>query len=235
MYLKEAHKLWEIWNYALNQDANVVLMRHAPKAGSNLSDLSEEGKRLAERYGRMLISLDAEGFFKKAIFVHTEKSRTTATLQAVFPFSDPAVYLQPSDLVSPAVSPFVQNQVDRLHVQLGHRRGYYLNHTYYFLENLGGGFDAENLHTVVAERMSKGIRELFEYDQLVIYCGHSPSIEVGCEHLLGISLQELGGFLNPLDSIHLRKTGEKIDFVARINPVIGYVDLESENYYKDQS
>ncbi len=232
MYLKEDQKLLEIWNYALDQGANVVLMRHAPKAGSNLSDLSEEGEQLAKQYGRILIPEDS---LKKAIFVRTEKSRTTATLQAVFPFSDPAAYLRPGNLISPNVSPSVQEQVDRLYVQAGHWREYYLNHTYYFLENLEGRFDKENLHTVVAERMSKGIRELFEHNQLVIYCGHSPSIEVGCEHLLGVSLSELGGFLNPLDSVHLRKTEEKIDFVARINPIIGYVDLESESYYKTQS
>ncbi len=80
--------------------------------------------------------------------------------------------------------------------------------------------------------MEKGIKTLFDYKRLLIYCGHSPQIEVGCERLLNISLAELGGFLNPLDSIHLRKNGEKIDFVARINPIVGYVDLEGEAFYK---
>ncbi|MFH1661570.1 MAG: hypothetical protein ABIA02_00515, partial [Candidatus Falkowbacteria bacterium] len=93
-------------------------------------------------------------------------------------------------------------------------------------------YDEEYLHGIVAERMAKGIKKLFEHDKLAIYCGHSPSIEVGCQSLLGLSLSEFGGFLNPLDSIHLRMNECEIEFVARVNPIIGYQDLESETYYK---
>ena len=151
----------------------------------------------------------------------------------LFPQSDSWAYRQSSDLRVNKVTPFVQDQVDKLHKAVGCFRGYYGNHTYYFLEKLGGRFDEENIHTVVAERMAKGIAQLFDFGKIVIYCGHSPSIEVGVEKLLGINLSELGGFLNPLDSIHLRMKKDNIEWVARVNPIIDYVDLESETYFKN--
>ena len=229
MHLAAPGRILKIWKYAIEQGANVVLMRHAPKAGSNESGLSEEGRRLAIRYGNILRLDPIDG----GLLVCTTKDRTMYTLKYMFPFSDESAYLRPRYLEVNKVSPFVQDQVNCLHKEIGRFRGYYLNHTYYFLEKLGGRFDEENIHTVVAQRMVKGIKQLFEFasSSIVIYCGHSPSIEVGCERLLGLTLSELGGFLNPLDSIHLRVKENKVEWIARVNPIVGYVDLESETYF----
>lgn len=230
MKLKEASKLLEIWRYAIDQGANVVLMRHAPKAGSNETELSKDGIQIARDYGEILSGLSPD-FLEKVIFCRTDKLRTKDTLKAVFPFSSPKKYLHLPDLDSPKVSPEVQEQVNRLHDKIGRWRGYYLNHTYYFLEELGGRYDKEDLFSVVGIRMVDGIKKLFGYKRAVVYCGHSPSIEISCELLLDITLGELGGFLNPLDSVHLRKRKNGIEFIARINPIVDYMDLESEMFF----
>mgnify|MGYP003394889253 CR=1 FL=1 len=54
MHLASSNKLLKIWKYAFDQNANVILMRHAPKSGSDNSDLSKEGERLAIQYGEIL-------------------------------------------------------------------------------------------------------------------------------------------------------------------------------------
>lgn len=231
MRLIRSVKLLKIWERAFDQGANVVLIRHAPKAGSDNSDVSEKGKRLAIKYGN---------FFRESlIFVNwdpvlfcTAKMRTQQTLKLLFPSSNPLNYRQLSDLRVNKVTPFVQDQVNKFHKTVGRFKSYCPTHTYYFLEKLGGKFDEENIHTVVAKRMAKGIESLFDFGRTVIYCGHSPSIEVGLEKLLRIKLPEFGGFLNPLDSIHLRKRKNRIELVARINPIVGYIDAENETYFK---
>ncbi|MFC1756645.1 hypothetical protein ACFLZC_00585 [Patescibacteria group bacterium] len=219
-------RLVGLWRHFFKKEASVVLMRHAPKYGSDSSGLSKEGRLFAQKYGCVLARAN---YLKDITFVDTDKQRTTDTLNLMFNISGGAMRF--NDLNSPRISSFVQRQVEDLHMKVGRFRNYFLNHTYYFLERLGGEYDAEHLHKVVALRMATGIIKLFEFEQnLVVYCGHSPSIEVGCEKLLGKNLSEIGGFLNPLDSIHLKKTNNQIEFVGRINPILGYVDLESENY-----
>jgi hypothetical protein len=238
MQLQNLDKLLEKWSYAFKNKALVTLMRHAPKSGSNESGLSEEGKRLATEYGKIFRSLFEPKFdvfldkFGEFIFFRSEKERTAQTLELVFPWSKPDEYYQCSLLQSNYVSPRVQDQVYELHRKTGHWRGYYLNQTYYFLQELGGSFEEENnIHTKITERMVEGILNLFAIKQPVIYCGHSPAIEAACIRLLGISLSEFGGFLNPLDSIHISQENGKFNLITRINPIVGYVDLESETYY----
>lgn len=230
MYLARENKLLELWKHSFIMGANVILMRHAPKSGSDDSDLSEEGRSLAFRYGNVLRQCPEIANNLPILFC-TAKARTQSTLNLLFPSFNPSDYRQASDLRVNKVTPFVQGQTDEIHKTIGRFRDYYGNHTYYFLEKLGGQFDEENIRTEVAERMAKGIKSLFNFGPLVIYCGHSPSIEVGCEKLLNVSLSELGGFLNPLDSIHLRMADNKVEWVVRINPIVGYVDLESETYF----
>lgn len=234
MRLAPPDKLIKLWQHTFNSGANVILMRHAPKSGSNDSGLSEEGIRLSLKYGRLLATIWRlrENKGMRLLFSCTSKDRTPQTLKLLFPSSKSSHYSRLSCLDAPKVTSFVQEQVDRLHRTIGRWRGYYGNHTYYFLEKLGGQFGQENLHTVVAERMAKGISKLDGLGTVTIYCGHSPSIEVGLEKLLGISLSELGGFLNPLDSIHLRMKGFETEWIARINPIVDYVDLESETYFE---
>lgn len=233
MYLASENKLLELWKYSFAMKANVILMRHAPKSGSDESGLSEEGGSLAMRYGNVLRQC-SELAENAPILFCTAKVRTQHTLNLLFPSFNPSDYRQTSDLRVNKVTPFVQDQTNEIHKTVGCFRGYYGNHTYYFLEKLGGRFDEENIHTEVAERMAKGIKSLFSLGQLVIYCGHSPGIEVGLKKLLGITLSELGGFLNPLDSMHLRMTDDKVEWVARINPIVDYVDLENETYFGKQ-
>lgn len=229
MRLQKSEKLLMLWHRAFFMGANVILMRHAPKAGSDDSDLSNEGEYLAIQYCEVLRQAFAKNM---PILFCTAKTRTQRTLKLLFPFTNMSTYRQLSDLRVNKVTLFVQKQVNSLHKTVGCFRGYYMNHTYYFLEELGGKFDEENIHTDIAERMVRGIKSLFNLKQTVIYCGHSPAIEVGCEKLLGMSLSELGGFLNPLDSIHLRMmTGGKVELISRINPIVDYIDLESENYF----
>lgn len=213
-------------------------MRHAPKAGSEDSGLSENGRRLATEYGNLinfvasLRDVEQHDTYDISVFVCTSKERTRRTLKLLFPSSSPETYLHPPDLDTANITSFVQNQVNTFHRTVCCPRGYYLNHTYYFLEQLGGEFDTEN-HTAIGKRIARGIRSLFGFNRTVIYCGHSPAIETGLEELLGKSLSELGGFLNPLDSIHLRMNEGVIEWFARINPIVGYVDLESETYFYD--
>ncbi len=229
MRLKKLSELFRTWSYASDiMDANVVLMRHGPRLATNDGDLSEEGEVLIRQYGKILAAIAR---LENALLACTAKKRTFDTLKLLFPFSSSEEYHRLPELDDNNVSKFVQKQVDELHIRIGRWRGYYMTHSYYFLEALGG-VDSSGLHNMVAEKMKRRIENLFSFNKPVIYCGHSPQIEVGCERLLNISLAELGGFLNPLDSIHLRKNGEKIDFVARINPIVGYVDLEGEAFYK---
>ena len=229
MRLLEKNKLSESWNYSLKQGANVILMRHAPKSGSDESGLSEEGVKLAREYGKILKLNDP-------LLICTSKQRTLDTINLLFPSSLINAPLILPDLEVNKVSSSIDKQCKRLHAKIGHFRRYYLNHTYYFLEKLGGTFGDKlsecNLHTTIAERMVRGIKLLFSYGKNVVYCGHSPIIEVGLEKLFGLSLSELGGFLNPLDSIHLRKKDNRIEWIARINPIVDYVDLESETHFK---
>lgn len=230
MRLADPGKLLELWQYALDQKANVVLMRHAPKSGSDNSGLSEEGESLAIEYGHILRA-GADLWRENPRLIGTSKNRTARTLKLMFPLSDPLHYPYLADLDVNKVSLGVQRQCNELHEKIGRFRGYYLNHTYYFLEKLGGQFDEENPHTVVAKRMVRGIRSLLDSSLPVIYCGHSPSIEIGAMKLLGLSLSKLGGFLNPLDSVHLRMNNGKAEWVARVNPIVDYIDLESETYF----
>lgn len=233
MRLAETCKLVQLWRYACAQRSGVVLMRHAPKAGSEDSGLSKEGKKLTSAYSVVfdrVIEFNAHA----TAFACTNKERTQETLKLLFPSSSPEIYFRLPDLDTANITPFIQNQVNTFHERVGRWRGYCLNHTYYFLEQLGGTFDTED-HTAIGKRIARGIRALFGFNLTVIYCGHSPAIETGLQELLGKSLSELGGFLNPLDSIHLRATGDTIELVARINPIVDYVDLESETYFDDNT
>src|SRR3989344_7435543 len=108
MQLQKYGKLLALWKYALNEGANVILMRHAPKAGSDDSDLSEEGRRLATQYGNILRLAPFVG----ATLACTNKDRTARTLKCMFPFSDESIYLKSLYLEVNKVSLFVQTQVD---------------------------------------------------------------------------------------------------------------------------
>lgn len=229
MHLKEASKILEVWEYALKERANIIVMRHGPKAGSDQSDLSEEGLKLTEEYGKILMNLGTA--LDGTILVATSKSRTTATLKAMLPDSEPDKYLRPPELDTVIVTLETQRDTDDFHAELGHWRGYTVSQTYFYLQRYTGGDDGR-LHSEVIPRVAKGIKKLFDYARPVIYCGHSPQSEAAVAKLTGIDLTELGWFLNPLSSLHLRMQNGKIGFVARINPIIGYIDLESEIYYK---
>lgn len=231
MHLADQKKLVKLWQHAFGAGADVVVMRHAPKSGADDSDLSEEGGRLAAEYGKLLNENFGFRGSMQPFFVCTSRKRTEITLQLLFPFSDPSTYRQLPDLDASKITPDFQSHVNLLHKEIGRWRGYAVNHTHYFLEKLSGRFDEENHPAAVAERMARGIRCLWHTPSLItIYCGHSPNIEIGLKKLLGVSLSELGGFLNPLDSVHL-KVKNGIKFVARINPIVGYVDMEGETHF----
>lgn len=232
MNLRDTNKLLTLWQHALENKANLILMRHGPKLGSNESGLSLEGIRLSQDYAHILETVFQK---KKMELIHTDKARTRDTLICLFPHrfvGCEQTQLCPEDMLSNIVTPSLQDQCNKLHREIGHPRSYFVNHTYYFMEQWGAKFDCENLK-VIGERMAKGIQLLASTNAPVtIYCGHSPAIEVGCEALLNISLSELGGFLNPLDSIHLNvRSDGSVHFVARVNPIIGYRDIESETYF----
>lgn len=229
MHLKKSRKLLNLWLYALDKGANIVLMRHGPRLISNDGDLSEKGKKLVIQYGEKVLVNLLDNRLKGLLLACSPKRRTADTLKLLFPFSCRQKYNR-SELDDNTVSKFVQEQVDECHAGIGRWRGYHMPHTYYFLENFGG-VDESNLHTIVAEKMKHRIKGLLSLGWSVIYCGHSPQIEVGCERLLKISLAEIGGFLNPLDSIHLKIENGIVEFVARVNPIIGYIDIESESFY----
>lgn len=230
MRLGKPGYLTRVWEHALNQEANLVLMRHAPKSGGDQSGLSAEGEILAVKYGKILRSRFPD--LKNAALACTSKERTQNTLKLMFPKSNPEKYLKPADLEVNKVSPHVQNQVDELNKKIGCWLGYTSQMTYCFLEELGGHFDEENLHTVVVPRMIKGINALLEKGSLVIYCGHSPAIELVMAEILQKSIAEIGGFLNPLDSFHLQNRGGKIELVARVNPIINYMDARARRFLK---
>lgn len=230
MKLKPAGQLLAIWHYAVQNGATVVLMRHAPKAGSDQSGLSPAGRRLAKTYGLILKKLKLSG----VVLVGTDRSRTVDTLRLLFPDIAPDAYISLPQLRAPGVDNQLQKTVNYYHRRIGYPRGYTVSQTYYFLEQLGGSYgELDNqLHTAITERVMLGIKNLFTHQRLVIHCGHSPPLEAACCRLLGMTLPELGGFFNPLDSLHLRMSGGKIQLVARLNPIVGYVDLESETYYQ---
>lgn len=233
MELRKADQLLQMWQRALNQGENLVLMRHGPKSGSNESGLSKQGEKLTSQYAGVLEPLWLK-WLSSATLIRTSKARTKETLKLLFPKSSQSVYKFLPGLDSPPVSDELQQQANQLHTAIGRWRGYFLNHTYYFLEELGGKYPVaeENLRTLIAEKAASGIRTLLEEDRLTVFCGHSPSLEAGIIKVLGISLSELGGFLNPLDSIHLVMNSGRVKWVVRINPIRGYIDLESETYFQ---
>ena len=231
MHLKEPSKLLEVWRYALGEGASIILMRHGPKAGSDQSGLSEAGQKLTQEYGGVLRNLG--GVFDKMLLAATSKDRTIETLKLMFPESDPGQYLKPPELDTIRVTPEAQRSCDDLHARLGHWRGYTVSQTFYYLQKYTGSDDT-GLHGEVKKRIVDGIRKLLAYQQPVIYCGHSPQTEAAVAELTGLDLAELGWFLDPLSSIHLRMRGGTIEFIARVNPIIGYIDLEAEAYYQKQ-
>ena len=230
MKLLEDQKLLQRWRFALEAGVNIVVMRHAPKSGNDNSDISDGGMRLITEYAIILQKL-GDLIPTNTTFVTTTKERTKQTIQLLFPYlATPDRLSFVSDLDTPPITEEHQQLTLDAHRKIGHHRNYFVTHTYYFLEKLGYEDDS-CLHTAVAERMVRGFKHLGSLSQMVVYCGHSPSIEVGLEHLLGISILELGGFLNPLDSIHLRSVAGRLEFVCRINPIVGYVDAESQTFY----
>ncbi len=231
MHLASREKLIHQWKHALAQGPQLIAMRHAPKAGGNASGLSADGKKLAHEYGSMLAEL-WDGSLRQAWLVPTEKQRTLDTLQTVFPHSNPQDYGCDPRLDSPQATEQMQAEVNARHLSVGRWRGYALSHTYYFLESLGGKPDGENLHEDVAERVAFGLRGFMDRGSLVVHCGHSPSLEAACRLLLNLPLEAIGGFLDPLDSIHLQfdPPRDRIRLIARINPIVGYEDIEADEF-----
>lgn len=231
MQLADSSYLATVWQHVLSDANTITVMRHGPKSGGDNSDLSHEGVALIQEYAEILHPWWNTHFSKMA-FIHTKKLRTTNTLQLLFPQSDPESYRFISELDAPTVSTAVQQSCDTLHAQIGRWRSYYLNHTYYFLEQLGGNYGAEHLHQKIVPRMVAALTDLLSTQSSFVYCGHSPALEAVVARLLNCSLTELGGFLNPLDSLHIRRepTGS-VELVSRINPILGYVDAESMTYF----
>lgn len=231
MQLARAEKLLQIWRYSLDRGTNVILMRHAPKAGSNESDLSAEGVALTKSYSCILDSIWPD--LRAARFLCTSKSRTSHTLRELFPRALGNFEIL-SDLDANTITSEIEKRGPQLHTEVGRWRGLTVSQTYYFLTDWQEFDWRLDLHGEslgeVAQRMTEVILSLADC-KLTIYCGHSPQIEVACEKLLDVSLLELGGFLNPLDSLHLKITSETKELVARVNPIVGYVDLESETYF----
>ena len=231
MRLKDSNKLLEIWKYALNQGANVALMRHAPKAGGNESILSAEGERLAKEYRTVLNSVfDLDGNVEPVLLC-TSKIRTGRTLQIIFPGIDPKTFVCKTDLDANRISEAVERQVVEIHKKVGHWRGFALNQTYHFLDKFGGKDEEEFLHTTTAERMSREIKDLLVSGKTAVYCGHSPQIEAAAEKILGVNVSEFGGFLRPLDSLHLKINGGRAELVARVNPIVDYEDAEADTFF----
>lgn len=232
MKLRNPRHILKIWQYAIEQGANVVLMRHGPKSGSNDSGLSEQGKVIVQQYGGVLKSLGSV-WLNHALLYHTEKPRTLETLCLLFPESNPTLYHTLPKLNSQLISAGLQEQVNRFHLLKGRWLGYYLNHTYCLLESLGGTFPADSPEECldhIATEAADGVKELLALNRQVLFCGHSPKLELGTAELLGRNMLELGGFLNPLDSFHLRFNHGRAKLVVRVNPILDYVDLESEGY-----
>lgn len=233
MYLQKSANILKTWLYAIENGANLVLMRHGPKSGSNESGLSKSGRKITFHYGHIINSLQ-NAWFSQALIGHTEKPRTRETVQLLFPELDQDRFQIVPDFNSPPISEELQRKVDQLHLNVGRWRGYYVNHTYCFLRNLDNSLalisPEEDLHGTITEHAARSIMELLHLNRPVIFCGHSPSLELGIVRILGIDLSKLGGFLNPLDSIHLKLSSGQPDWIARINPIRDYIDAESENY-----
>ncbi|MBP9822366.1 MAG: hypothetical protein KBC81_02920 [Candidatus Pacebacteria bacterium] len=226
-------KQWRYSNNSVN-GVNVILMRHGPKSGSNNSGLSDPGAMITQQYGRLLCREFGVVWAASNGMYHTEKRRTRDTLSLMFPFLNQENFGTMALLNSQAISAGLQEQVNRLHLERGRWLGYYLNHTYCLLESLGGVFPAdspEDCLPFIADEAARGIKQLgsVEDNGKILFCGHSPKIELGVAKLLGVSILELGGFLNPLDSIHLRIVDGHATWVSRINPIVGYIDAESES------
>lgn len=218
MYLQKSDNILLVWEHAIENGANLVLMRHGPKSGSNKSGLSSEGKEITKKYGEVLKHLGQE-WINQAMLGHTEKERTKDTVQLLFPEQYKRINFIMSDLYSPYISDGLQDEINKWHMEVGRWRGYALNQTYCFLGKIND-----------MDRIGAGIKKLLNLNIPIIFCGHSPSLELGVAQVLNIELAELGGFLNPLDSIHLKldpDSGHPI-WIARINPIRDYIDLESE-------
>jgi phosphohistidine phosphatase SixA len=84
MRLDNPKKLSKLWRHAFDNGANIILMRHAPKSGSDGSNLSDEGKKLASQYGNILRSLPLVRGSKPLILYCTTKRRTEETLELIF-------------------------------------------------------------------------------------------------------------------------------------------------------
>ncbi len=236
MALQKFQKLMTLWDYSLGKGTNVILMRHAP-ATADGGALSQAGKRIATEYQRNILHRVAFGDRKIKLFC-ADKVATRDTLKILFPFSNPSDYRQPENLNNDASDSFRKLASD-CHRHLGRFCGYGVNHTYYL-----------HYRTIFqAERLAKGIVEMAPMCReniINIYCGQSPAIEIGLENVLGISMpQALGGLLSPLDSIHLKiipdalvssrlkiVPGGERSFIARINPIVGYIDNESEAFFE---
>lgn len=233
MYLQKTENVLKIWKYAIANGANVVMMRHGPKSGSNESNLSEQGKKITTAYGQILGQLGFD-WFNQALIGHTEKMRTRETVELLFPDLDSRNFIRCSKFNSPLMSEELQRVVNRLHFSVGRWRGYSLNETYALLERINGNFTIEmeeDLWRVNASKVAEGIDGLFKLNCPVIFCGHSPNLEIGIIQVLRTDLIELGGFLKPLDSIHLKLGSDgKPVWVARVNPIRDYIDPESEYF-----
>lgn len=234
MNLIDGWKLKQRWRNALLNKSNIVFMRHGPKDGSD-GGLTAEGEALVRQYGEII--RDTVGQTKLGL-VHTDKPRTVKTLELMFPDLAAKHYYHFSEFNSPPVSDWLQNEVYRVHRLRGHDLGYLPQHTHYFLRQLGGKYDEQDPFRL-AEMISgfQKIAALVNSYGLVIFCGHSPSIEVFSENACHKSLSELGHFLNPLDSLHFKCESQpgiqpiNLALIARINPIAGYVDAEEEAFY----
>lgn len=237
MYLQKSSNLLKVWEYAIANNADVVLMRHGPKSGSNESDLSEEGVKIVKEYGEVLSQLNFWWFYN-ILVGHTDKKRTQETIELLFPKLDHRNFVVCPDLNSPPISKELQDKINELHLSIGHWRGYSLNETYALFDRLSINFTiemAEDLWGFNASKVADGIEELFKLNRPVIFCGHSPNLELGIIRILDIDLTELGGFLKPLDSVHLKLDSDrKPVWVARINPIRDYIDAERE-YFLEQT
>lgn len=233
LHLQKSGSLLKMWRYAIASGANVVLMRHGPKSGSNDSNLSEQGIEITREYGEVISQLNW-GWFQRILVGHTEKKRTIDTVELLFPKLNFSRFVTYPKLNSPPVSKELQEAVNKLHLKTGRWRGYSLNETYGLFNRLSGSFTVdmeEDLWDINANKVAEGIGELFGLNQPVIFCGHSPNLELGIVKILDIDLAELGGFLKPLDSVHLKlDSNGKPVWVARINPIRDYIDLEAEHY-----
>lgn len=185
-------KILEIWKRNLSESA-LIIIRHSLKIVSKIStdeDLSPEGVKACQDYHEVILNI----LPLEAMYYDTSKIRTTTTLSLIFELN--RIY-RLSELEFPKTDRRDKDEVTRVMKEKGLEGKLSRNEVSLRIEELGGKRYSEPF-TQIKDRMIKGFRTLASLSKLAIYCGHSPSIELG----LNIEKEKL---LEPLETIFLDK------------------------------